>query len=283
MKNCQYCKTQLTENAKFCQACTAPCEDNKLSQSIQANIQSNTHKRKSKLGLGIIAIMVMALIAYLLWGIKSGANKNSNTIISSPPPTNQTEQLPQQPASSRQAYQTVIDDIKKLVIDTNNDNFDYSNNHVGILEAARYEPLQFAIKDIDNNGIDELLILTKDIDYNKSRIIELYTLSDLEPLLLFSGLVRNRWFLLNDNSLYNESSSGAADLSFGTFRINNQKLKAEHYYFSKYDEIQNQVVWFYNSTGKNETENSQHIYEDDAIQIRDAYNNKIQDIPSQSL
>ncbi|MBR6026123.1 MAG: hypothetical protein IK065_00795 [Neisseriaceae bacterium] len=72
MKNCQYCKSQIVENAKFCQDCGTRCEENKPSiASATPNITtSNLQRRKSRLGLGIIVIMIIALIAYILWGIK---------------------------------------------------------------------------------------------------------------------------------------------------------------------------------------------------------------------
>lgn len=55
----------------------------------------------------------------------------------------------------------------------------------------------------------------------------MYTLHDDKPVLLIEGWARNRYYLLNDGTIYNEGSSGAAYTSFGIYRISEDGSRME--------------------------------------------------------
>lgn len=81
----------------------------------------------------------------------------------------------------------------------------------------------YAIKDINNDGVQELLIVKLSdrgqTRYYGEQILALYTIINNEPRFLAGGWARNRYYLLNDGRIYNEGSSGADDSSFETYRL----------------------------------------------------------------
>ena len=68
----------------------------------------------------------------------------------------------------------------------------------------------YLVEDLDGNGTPELLIGVMDGENFTDRLLfDLYTLTDGEPVTLFQGWERNRWFLLSDGRFYNYGSASA--------------------------------------------------------------------------
>ncbi|MCH5275663.1 MAG: hypothetical protein J1E65_07470 [Lachnospiraceae bacterium] len=137
---------------------------------------------------------------------------------------------------------------------------------VGIWEAGMgrdtneaLSAIGYTFYDVDGNGTEELIIADTGEGLWDNRILLMYTLCEDKPVLVIDGWVRNRYYLLNDGTIYNEGSSGAAYTEFGTYRIaeDGNSLEVIDYYYSGYygDSV---YGWFYNTTGE-------HTYDENAI------------------
>ena len=118
-------------------------------------------------------------------------------------------------------------------------------------EALKH--IGFSVVDLNNDGVDELIIGTSDKDEfvnNSNQIYALYTCVDNAPKLVFEGWDRNRFYLTNDNSFYNEGSIGALYTSFYTAKLLPGESELSDYdtYFSAPDEIKTEAVYFYHGT-----------------------------------
>lgn len=137
---------------------------------------------------------------------------------------------------------------------------------VGIWEAGMgrdtneaLSAIGYTFYDVDGNGTEELIIADTGEGLWDNRILLMYTLCEDKPVLVIDGWVRNRYYLLNDGTIYHEGSGGAAYTEFGTYRIaeDGNNLEVIKYYYSGYygDSV---YGWFYNTTGE-------HIYDENEI------------------
>ena len=121
----------------------------------------------------------------------------------------------------------------------------------------------YTFYDVDGNGIEELIIadmLNDDGGRWDNRILLMYTLHDDKPVLLIDGWARNRYYLLNDGTIYHEGSGGAAYTSFGIYHIadDGSRLEAIDYYYS--GSYSGSVYgWFHNTTGEKTEDKSEAI------------------------
>ena len=83
-----------------------------------------------------------------------------------------------------------------------------------------------AYQDILDNAYEVIIADTGPAGWN-NRILLMYTLHDDKPVLLIEGWARIRYYLLNDGTIYNEGSSGAAYTSFGIYRISEDGSRME--------------------------------------------------------
>lgn len=140
-------------------------------------------------------------------------------------------------------YTDVLEDIR-TVIDSMSDDEYMSDEHMrsgftGVMEItgmlgrdAALETIGFCVKDINNDGTDELIIATEvdealaDSDSPAGRagysVIMIYTIdtSTNMPSLIADAWSRNSWFITADGRLVNEGSSGAAETYFGIYEFN---------------------------------------------------------------
>lgn len=83
--------------------------------------------------------------------------------------------------------------------------------------------LGYALKDVNEDGTNELLIMKVSNPgetpvYGKN-ILAMYTIVNDEACFLTGGWERNRIFLLSDNRIFNEGSSGADDSSYDIYKL----------------------------------------------------------------
>ena len=101
------------------------------------------------------------------------------------------------------------------------------------------------------------------------RILLMYSFDDNKPVLLVDGWAGNRYNLLNDGTIYNEGSGGAAYTIFATYRMAEDgiSLKVIDYYFSGYlnDSLEEYWLaegnwgWFHNTTGEQTVDESELV------------------------
>ena len=115
----------------------------------------------------------------------------------------------------------------------------------------------------DGNGIEELIIADTGSDGWNNRILLMYSLLDDKPVLMIDGWARNRYYLLNDGTIYNEGSGGAAHSVFAIFRMAEDEisLKVIDYYSSGYYG-NSEWGWFHSTTGETTEDESEPDEED---------------------
>ena len=177
------------------------------------------------------------------------------------------------------SYQDILDNAYDVIIADNWPDIVLSDelfSYDGIWEAHAYRDTNEALSsigytfyDVDGNGIEELIIAdTYTVGgvwyYN---ILLMYTLYDDKPVWLINGWARNGYNILDDGTIYNEGSSGAAYTSFGIYRISEagNSLEVIDFYYSGYygDHVNG---WFYNTTGVQTYDDSEIIeFEDEDL------------------
>lgn len=159
------------------------------------------------------------------------------------------------------AYESILNNIFKLLVDKDPD-YVCDEGEISIVESMigksaseGLDSIGYTIIDIDENGVDELIIAEKSEDGIGNRILDIYTIKDDKAILIIEGFVRDRYYLLDDNTIYNEGSGGAAYTTFGVYELleDGITLSAIDYYFSDYqDEEMTKWGWFYNKNGKSD-------------------------------
>ena len=132
----------------------------------------------------------------------------------------------------------------------------------------------YTFYDVDGNGIEELIIVdTPDSDGSPwewdNRIILMYSLADDKPVLLIAGVVRGRYYLLNDNTIYHEGSSGAFDNVVATYRMAKDGVSLEtiDFYYTGYRDdsvkgyelMEGNLGWFHNTIGDKKRAESEWV------------------------
>lgn len=117
-------------------------------------------------------------------------------------------------------------------------------NGLSLMVAHRgdyYEDLGYAMKDLDGNGIDELIIT------DGLNIYDLYTIiqdEEVGPLHLISAMERIQYYLTSDGWIYNLGSGGAAVSYYTLYSLDGRELKLLEGYMMDADTDPNNP-WFY--------------------------------------
>lgn len=117
-------------------------------------------------------------------------------------------------------------------------------NGLSLMVAHRgeyYEDLGYALKDLDGNGIDELIIT------DGLNIYDLYTViqdEEVGPLHLASAMERIQYYLTSDGWIYNLGSGGAAVSYHTLYSLEGRELKLLDGYMMDADTDPNNP-WFY--------------------------------------
>lgn len=175
-------------------------------------------------------------------------------------------------------YQDILDNAYEVIIHRGADfvEADEIFSSIGIWEAGLGRNTEEALAgigytyyDVDGNGIEELIIMDTDEDSDiwDNRILTMYSLLDGKPVLVIDGWARNRYYLLNDGTFYNEGSGGAAYTIFATYRMAADGVNIEviDYYFSDYRDdsfkeywlAEGNWGWFHNATGVHKKDESE--------------------------
>lgn len=177
-------------------------------------------------------------------------------------------------------YQDILDNAYDVIIGDNNwtnivlsdELFSYyglDEAHVLRDTSEVLSAVGYTFYDVDGNGIEELIIADTytagEVWYYN--ILLMYTLYDDKPVLLIDGWSRNSYYILDDGTIYNEGSSGAAYTDFGIYRISaaGNGLEVIEFYYSGYSD-DHVNCWFYNTTGKQTYDDSEIIeFEDEHV------------------
>lgn len=156
------------------------------------------------------------------------------------------------------AYDNILSEICS-VLESGQDMTETENEYIstGIEEAAlwretpeeRLQSISYCYYDINGDGNDELIIVeTGDSD----RILDIYSISGGEYVHVAEGWSRNRFFLLDDNTIFNSGSSGAMYSNNELFELlaDASELASAGLYFTyPKDEETYEVGFYYNGEG----------------------------------
>jgi hypothetical protein len=120
----------------------------------------------------------------------------------------------------------------------------------GLSEMTAYSSgVGYALKDLDKNGVPELIIAGMGTeDFSDRMVYDLYTLVNGVPVNLATSSARMRYYVLTDNRLLYEGSGGASHSYITLERVNGSTLEEIEMVFTDYDEASNATV-FYSQQG----------------------------------
>ena len=103
----------------------------------------------------------------------------------------------------------------------------------------------YAYADVNNDGIDEMLVGEIADGDMKGVIYDVYTMVNREPASVLSGSARNRYYLLDSGFLINEYSNGAMESGWDVFDIEPNTTNIMNQVKFKYDGYEDEEQpWF---------------------------------------
>lgn len=172
-------------------------------------------------------------------------------------------------------YQDILDNAYEVIVAERGADIAVADglfSYTGIYEAGigrdtneALSAIGYTLYDVDGNGIEELIIADTGEGVWDNRIMLMYTLHDGKPVLLIDGWARNSYYLLKDNTIFNEGSGGAAYTIFATYRMAEDGIALDliDYYYSGYYG-DSEWGWFHNTTGEMTEDESEIIeFEDE--------------------
>lgn len=212
-----------------------------------------------------IKLLALTLALLLTLCVFTGCKNEGNTNQSTSPVTTEQTTTNATVVDYTGVYDELLFEIYQHILAITYDakNSDIIDGDIGIREVIgglseedALRAIGYTEKDVNNDGIPELLIYLIDDNGNEkcagTRILATYTVKDNSPALIFEGASRNRYYLLSDGLIYNEGSSGAAYSIFGTYTLEpySDTLTVKKYYFtSPIDDNYENIGFFENSTG----------------------------------
>lgn len=124
---------------------------------------------------------------------------------------------------SQGAYDPVIEKYRQAMTHRSNGIFTQYDVSEMILYASH---VGYALLDLDGNGTEELLIAGIGYDIPEEPCLyEIFTLDGNTPISVARSQARSRLFLMQDNRIYNEGSSGAANNNFSVMQFSGGQLR----------------------------------------------------------
>ena len=150
------------------------------------------------------------------------------------------------------------------------ENYDFST---AIITTGAYGTRGYLIKDIDGNGIEELIFgenANEPEDIWNGIIFDIYTISDGELVHVLTGWERKRCYFCENGMIAEEGSSGAGNSNYSYFTFEESKLHLVESVI--YDGVKDaDHPWFYSTESEYNAENAEPISEERALEIREKY------------
>lgn len=126
---------------------------------------------------------------------------------------------------SEGAYDTVIERYRTAVAHKD-EGYDIFAQY-DVSEMIFYaDHVGYARVDLDGNGTEELIIAGIGYDIpEEPYLFEIFTLENGTPVSVARSQARSRLFLMGDNKIYNEGSSGAASSNFSVMQLSGSQLR----------------------------------------------------------
>lgn len=137
-----------------------------------------------------------------------------------------------------------------------------------------YETLGYLIKDIDGNGVDELIFGANTDGWDNGGwdgiIYDIFTTVNGDVFHVVDGWERNRYYLCENGCIANEGSSSAFESRYSYYTYSGTELTMVEsvLYYSWQDE---EHPWFYSSEQEPDIKNAEPISQDKATEIMSKY------------
>ena len=170
-------------------------------------------------------------------------------------------------------YAPVLDEARDMITNGYDHDRDYDFPSNGLMERVMYpgdddlsEVIGYYYKDLNGDDIPELLIgenaaneydNPNDIAY----IYSGYSCKDGKPVCFVEGWARNRQNYLGDGQFFNMGSGGAMNTCFGEWHLSEDGTEQvwDDFYFSQEDAQKRAAVFFHNTTGREEVDESEKL------------------------
>lgn len=141
-------------------------------------------------------------------------------------------------------YRPVLDSAYRMLIDGPGDEIPVGENGLWEMRSEGLEAVGYTFRDLNNDGIDELII-------GGFFILDIYTLANDEPVLVQEGWFRSSLYLLSDGRIYNHGSNGAAYAVIRTYDFlpNSTELSVLDLYYTSENDTYDGFRYFHNTTG----------------------------------
>ena len=153
-------------------------------------------------------------------------------------------------------YSGTLDKFAALFTSDSSDDFTGSVgvtemiNMRGAEEAA--DCIGYSIKDLSGDGIPELIIGFIDSNNEGGEVLALYTYKDEAPVLVFEGMTKSAYFLMNDGDLLYIGKNSAYSSIFASYSLSEDcSLVCNGYWFSDIkDDSSEEIGYYHNTTGE---------------------------------
>ena len=118
-------------------------------------------------------------------------------------------------------YRDLISEITAILEGQPSGNLKAEEDYSVVISWLTGQPasvnLGYALKDVDGNGVQELLVGENIPNNNGTVLYDMYTIREGKLLHVFDGWDRNRYYLCSNGNFMNEGSSGAMQSSFAYY------------------------------------------------------------------
>lgn len=137
-----------------------------------------------------------------------------------------------------------------------------------------YETLGYLIKDIDGNGVDELIFGANTDGWDNGGwdgiVYDIYTIVNEEVVHVLDGWERNRYYLCENGVIANETSSTAFEFSYNYYAYSGTQLTLVESVI--HNSLQDEEdPWFYSTENEPDVKNAEPISQQKATEIMDKY------------
>ena len=137
----------------------------------------------------------------------------------------------------------------------------------------------YLMRDMDGNGVDELLIgPLKGDEFTENMIFDHYTLEDGEAVQVFQGQERDRYYFTNTDVIYNEGDGGAGNFAVSNYVLDGKNLVLKESLINQsMDNPEN--PWRYTTDTDGDASNDALVTEEEAQSLMHTYKGNIVTLP----
>ena len=179
----------------------------------------------------IIAILLAVMLAMTGCGLRNTVTDDPAETEATAEQAENTEETAEPAVDYTAYYQPIIDELLRVA----SGNYDADNipeGSIGLMEGYgdMLWDAGFAVKDVSGDGVPELLVGSA----GSGMIFAIYTVSGGTVRLVLDGWFRNAYYLLDDGSIFNQGSAGAAYSIFGLYDLSadGTVLSCRDYWFT---------------------------------------------------